>query len=178
MTLALATSEVVNAWPPAIAPHIGSTSVKHKETVYEILHETVGRIRLGIPRLANDEEYANQLTHVLNSLSFVTNVRINLAAKCVAIDYEGNETSETQIQQLILAAVRGADQVVLLPTAIFEELEKEIISFWDWCANALKNVMGVASLAVGIVLVPVPIVPGWPLILFGIYCLTGEQKEN
>ncbi|MCU0532316.1 MAG: hypothetical protein MUD14_00190 [Hydrococcus sp. Prado102] len=176
MTLALATSEVVNAWNPEIAPHINSTLVPHKETVYEILHSTVGRIRIGIARLASDEEYADKLIHVLKSLSFVTNVRINLAAKCVAIDYEGNETSQTQIQQLIFAAIRGAEQVVLLPSAIFEELEEEIVGFWDWFSDALKNIMGVASLAVGIVLVPVPIVPGWPLILFGIYCLSGEQK--
>ncbi|NJK51507.1 hypothetical protein HC931_28555 [Candidatus Gracilibacteria bacterium] len=177
MTLALATSEVVNACSPAIALSIDPNLVKHKETIYEILHETVGRIRIGIPRLAEDEEYADKLTHNLKSLSFVTNVRINLAAKCVAIDYQENETSQTQIQQLIFAAIHGAEQVVLLPTAIFEEVEEDIVSVGDWFSNALKNIVGVTSLMVGVVLVPIPIVPGWPLILLGIYCLTSEQKD-
>lgn len=178
MTSALAIPKVVNSENSAIAPHIEFTQVTHKETAYEILHETVGRIRIGIPRLASDEEYADQLTHVLKSLGFVTNVRINLAAKCVAIDYDDNETLETQNQQLIFAAINGADRVILLSTTIFEELEEEIVSFWDWFSNALKNVMGVASLVVGVVLVPIPIIPGWPFLLFGIYCLTGEQEES
>jgi hypothetical protein len=177
MTLALATSEVVNVKNSAIAPHLESTLVKPKETVYKVLHETVGRIRIGIPQLGSDEEYADKLTHVLKSLSFITNFRVNVAARCVAIDYEINN-SETQIQQLIFAAIQGAEQIVFLPTAIFEELEEEIVSVWDWFSNGLKSVFGVASVVVGVVLVPVPIVPGWPFLLLGIYCLTGESEKS
>ncbi|KGF71418.1 hypothetical protein DO97_20595 [Neosynechococcus sphagnicola sy1] len=52
----------------------------------------------------------------------------------------------------------------------------------DWVANlsdALKPLrnatlltVAAISLVVGAILVPVPIIPGWPLLLFGSYCLS------
>ncbi len=37
--------------------------------------------------------------------------------------------------------------------------------------NVVLVTVGVISLVVGAVLVPVPLVPGWPFLLFGAYCL-------
>ena len=31
--------------------------------------------------------------------------------------------------------------------------------------------VGVISIVIGVILIPVPLIPGWPLLLFGAYCL-------
>jgi hypothetical protein len=175
MTLVVATSELENLRTIAIAQ---STLVKCQETAYEVLHATRGRIRIGIPRLACDREYGDRLIYVLKSLAFVTNVRINPIAECVAIEYQEGSALETQIQQSILAAIQEADRVVFLPNDVLEELEEDIASLWEWFSNGFKNAVGVASLVIGVVLLPIPIVPGWPFLLLGVYCLNVCEQEK
>ncbi|HAM51959.1 MAG TPA: hypothetical protein DCP92_15200 [Nitrospiraceae bacterium] len=52
-----------------------------------ILHQTRGRIRLGIPRLKTDNAYANRLQSLLESVENVTSVRINIGSASVVIYY-------------------------------------------------------------------------------------------
>jgi hypothetical protein len=54
-------------------------------TTTRILHQSPGRIRLGISRLKTDEAYAKGLQSLLQSLQSVTSVRINAAASSVTI---------------------------------------------------------------------------------------------
>ena len=41
-------------------------------------------------------------------------------------------------------------------------------------AQSIKKIaiqaVGVISLVIGVVLIPVPLIPGWPFLLFGAYC--------
>ena len=56
-----------------------------QRTMARILHQTRGRIRIGVPRLKTDEDYANRLQLFLESLEHVTNIRVNAAAASVII---------------------------------------------------------------------------------------------
>jgi hypothetical protein len=55
--------------------------------VARILHQTRGRIRLGILRLKTDKTYANRLQSLLESLENVTSIHISIGAASVVICY-------------------------------------------------------------------------------------------
>jgi hypothetical protein len=59
-------------------------------TLARVLHQTRGRIRLGVPRLKTDESYANRLLSLLESLENITSVRLNISAASVVICYSPN----------------------------------------------------------------------------------------
>lgn len=53
----------------------------------EILHRTKGRIRVGIPRLRDDEAYAEELESLLRTWNDVESVHVNTATGSVIIKY-------------------------------------------------------------------------------------------
>jgi Heavy metal associated domain 2 len=67
---------------------------------YQIIHGTRGRFRLRIPQLSNDEAYAKQLNWLMESLDFITSVRINPLAGSLVIYYEPHIPATTVQQSL------------------------------------------------------------------------------
>ncbi len=55
---------------------------------FQVLHSTLGRVRLRVPQVGNDVEYAQRLEQLILSTDGVTNVRINRSAVSVAIAHE------------------------------------------------------------------------------------------
>ena len=62
-----------------------------------ILHNIPGRIRLQMPRLATDLEYARRLNDLLVADENVVSVRINKVAASIAINYETGEISDLEL---------------------------------------------------------------------------------
>lgn len=56
-------------------------------TIPSILHQTRGRIRLGVPRVKTDKAYANHLQSLLESMEKVTSIRISPKAASVIVCY-------------------------------------------------------------------------------------------
>jgi hypothetical protein len=56
-------------------------------TIARIIHQSRGRIRLGVPRVKSDEAYANRLQSLLRSVGNVTSIRVSPAAASVIICY-------------------------------------------------------------------------------------------
>jgi hypothetical protein len=56
-------------------------------TFATVLHQTRGRIRMGIPRLRWDEAYANRLQSLLESVDNVRSIRISVSAASVVINF-------------------------------------------------------------------------------------------
>jgi hypothetical protein len=56
-------------------------------TVAKVLHQTPGRIRLGVPRLKLDDTYANRLQCLLESVEDVRSIRISVSAASVVIGF-------------------------------------------------------------------------------------------
>jgi hypothetical protein len=56
-------------------------------TVATVLHQTPGRIRMGIPRLRWDEAYASRLQSLLESVDNVGSIRISVSAASVVINF-------------------------------------------------------------------------------------------
>ena len=56
-------------------------------TVATVLHQTRGRIRMGIPRLRWDEAYANRLQSLLETVDHVRSIRISVGTASVVINF-------------------------------------------------------------------------------------------
>ena len=77
---------------------------------YQVIHWVPGRLRIRIPRLTYDSEYAAKLSNLVGSVDFVTNVRISSAASSLVVEYHseiGADASAT-LQEQILTAIQQA----------------------------------------------------------------------
>mgnify|MGYP002778221311 CR=1 FL=1 len=81
--------------------------------MYEVVHSTLGRYRIRVPRLADDLEFAEAVSNLLESLQFVKEVRINSAASSVVVDCKASaakdSTSHSKIQEVILSCIEQAN---------------------------------------------------------------------
>ena len=89
---------------------------------YEVVHATTGRLRIRIPQLAIDPEYASKLHWVLKSSVQVLNARFNLAVSCLIVDYEADQVAPATMQAYLVAAIQWAF-VAETPPAYQLELE-------------------------------------------------------
>jgi Heavy metal associated domain 2 len=72
---------------------------------YQIVHAVEGRIRIRIPLLAEEAEYASKLQKRVESLNFVTDVRINPLVESIIVTYKYKFVScavmQTHLQEAI-----------------------------------------------------------------------------
>ncbi|MBE9008911.1 hypothetical protein IQ250_01620, partial [Pseudanabaenaceae cyanobacterium LEGE 13415] len=73
---------------------------------YQIVHTIAGRLRIRIPQLANDTEFASRLSGFFESLAGVTQVRVNPAASSIVIQYQpaATEIIESSLHTCICKA--------------------------------------------------------------------------
>jgi|GEM_PF-1940116 len=94
------------------------TVKKHLEE-YSIVHKIKGRLRLKIPRLAGDEDYAFNLEQLILKSKIITEYRLNPAAASLVVSY--NEESSTEavildyLETIILSAAQPKKVVEILP---------------------------------------------------------------
>ncbi|MBD0389861.1 MAG: hypothetical protein ICV54_25995, partial [Nostoc sp. C3-bin3] len=72
---------------------------------YQIVHAVEGRIRIRIPLLAEEAEYASKLQKRVESLNYVTNVRINPPAESMVVTYKYKFVSCTVMQTHLQEAI-------------------------------------------------------------------------
>ncbi|GAP94835.1 HAD-IC family P-type ATPase [Leptolyngbya sp. NIES-2104] len=115
---------------------------------YQIVHSIAGRLRLRIPRLCGDIDFANRLNRQIESLAGVTDVRINSAACSIVITYEARNCEI--MQQQVLTCLWKSDVADLAatidPPESFEEAEPEVNHWQDLGLPAVS--LAVALLAV------------------------------
>ena len=56
-------------------------------TVAKVLHQTPGRIRLGVPRLKLDDTYANRLQCILESMDNIRSIRASVSTASVVVHF-------------------------------------------------------------------------------------------
>lgn len=76
---------------------------------YQIIHSIPGRLRFLIPRLATDPNYVQKLQGLVESIKFVTEVRINAWAKSLVVSYKSHLISSDAIQKHLVNAIEQAD---------------------------------------------------------------------
>jgi hypothetical protein len=85
----------------AIAQAFLNKNSEHSNNQVQVLHQTPGRIRLKVPRVQADDEYATELQLLLRSANKVRNVRINRAAASVTVEFSEELPSATMLQAIM-----------------------------------------------------------------------------
>ncbi|MBV9389951.1 MAG: heavy metal translocating P-type ATPase, partial [Chroococcidiopsidaceae cyanobacterium CP_BM_ER_R8_30] len=129
----------------------------HVEDIhYQVVHWVPGRIRIRLPTLAHDPEYATKLQYSIASLNFITNVRISAVAMSVIVEYahEANMEVSARLQSQVFHAIQEAAlaDIPRSPTSK-EEAHSHEINYWERLGlPSLGLLLGLATL-VG---VPIP----------------------
>ncbi|MDJ0508023.1 MAG: metal ABC transporter ATPase [Crocosphaera sp.] len=76
---------------------------EESESEYTIVHSIPGRIRIKVPRLAEDQEFAQRLQQLLNEDNYVIQVRLNPSAASVIINYDGQGLSDIELGLRLLS---------------------------------------------------------------------------
>ncbi len=89
---------------------------------YQVVHSITGRCRLRIPRITWDLEYASRIQWLIESLDFVSEVRINTAASSVIVNYD-EQVSSAVTQEKLATCMQQASRTenILEATAIETE---------------------------------------------------------
>ncbi len=82
------------------------------ETDYEIVHQILGRIRLRVPKISRDDNYARELKHLLEQDNRITDVRLKTNSSSVVILYDPETLSDSNREQL---AVNGSNGNKVIP---------------------------------------------------------------
>ncbi|KAM3095247.1 heavy metal translocating P-type ATPase [Phormidesmis sp. 146-12] len=110
----------------AVVKPISSAS---QSVCYQVAHRVPGRVRIKVPRVSSDADYAHKLNWFVESLNFVTSVRINFLASSVVIYYQVGVDSETVQASLVKALERASTEEIPLEAIVTKtELRPEI----DW----------------------------------------------
>lgn len=75
-----------------------------RATPVTILHQTPGRIRLGVPRLKTDEAYANRLQSLLESVGNIRSIRIRACVASATICYSP-DIPEAQFARTVVETI-------------------------------------------------------------------------
>jgi len=128
---------------------------------YQVVHTTRGRFRLRVPRLANDSEYAEKLTWLVESLDFVISVRINSEAKSIIVNYNVSIVASAEVQQKLFTAIQQAGNANIPTKAGATKPEFSLESNWERLGLSLVS-LTLALLAQQLAL-PIP-----PLVIGGV----------
>ncbi|MGK7938768.1 MAG: HMA2 domain-containing protein [Crocosphaera sp.] len=94
----------------AVAATTVMNSNNESESEYTIVHSVPGRIRIKVPKLAEDQDFAKRLQQLLNEDDYVTNVRINPSAASVVIHYDGQGLSDMELGLRLLSIFNQAKE--------------------------------------------------------------------
>ena len=77
---------------------------------YAIAHAVPGRVRLKMPQLALDANFAQRLQQALNADEYVNHVRINRAAASIAINYDNQGLSDWDLGMRLMNIINNVRQ--------------------------------------------------------------------
>lgn len=77
---------------------------------YTIAHAVPGRVRLRMPQLAVDADFARRLQQALHADEYVKKVRINRAAASIAINYDNQGLSDWELGMRLMSIINNLRQ--------------------------------------------------------------------
>ena len=102
-----------------ITPVVAATSSngrveteREENSKYTIIHSVPGRIRVKIPRIAQDIEFCQVLSQLLEEDDHVIKSRINRPAASIVINYEAQGLSDVELGLRLLNIMNKAEQAV------------------------------------------------------------------
>ncbi|MGK7921326.1 MAG: HMA2 domain-containing protein [Trichodesmium sp.] len=86
-----------------------TTVINEDSPAYTIVHSLPGRIRLRIPRIGSDRDYARRLEQLLMLDSHVLGVRINTSAASVIIHYQTEGMSDWELGMRLMTIIEEVE---------------------------------------------------------------------
>ncbi|MBV9386118.1 MAG: HAD family hydrolase [Chroococcidiopsidaceae cyanobacterium CP_BM_ER_R8_30] len=104
-----------------------------EEVDYQVVHAVAGRFRIRVARITSDPEYARKLNWLIESLSFVSSVRISPTASSVIVQYEVNAVSTATAQKELFTCIQRASFVEILEPRALETgpLDRPRVNDWQ-----------------------------------------------
>lgn len=84
---------------------------------YSVVHAIQGRVRLRVPRLRHDKDYAQRLQALLEADPLITSVRIKPAAASLVVTYKSNAVADAKMRSRLSCLILAADDVGIVPIA-------------------------------------------------------------
>ncbi|MFB2767808.1 HMA2 domain-containing protein [Pelatocladus sp. BLCC-F211] len=99
---------------------------------YQVVHSTFGRYRIRIPQLAHDSDFASKLKTLVESLAFVTEVRINAQASSLIVHYQDDICSTMALEKFV-SCIQAVDCIEIPFTESLpgEDLKPEVNQWKD-----------------------------------------------
>jgi Cu2+-exporting ATPase len=134
----------------------GHSQVQSPKVPCSLVHTTPGRMRLRVPRLRSDADYAQRLQVLLEADSLVTSVRIKPAAASLTVTYQPNKVSDAKIRSHLSYLIQAASEVIVLkqskPQAASDAEEK---SWPGMQLSAIATALAVLGGPLGLTIPPV-----------------------
>ena len=101
------------------APETDLLGYAHREAdLFEIAHAVPGRVRLKMPQLAIDADFARRLKQALDADEYVNWVRINRPAASIAIKYNNQGLSDWELGLRLMNIINTVQQENQVPQPI------------------------------------------------------------
>ncbi|BAZ50596.1 cation transporting ATPase [Nostoc sp. NIES-4103] len=85
------------------------------QVTYSVVHTTPGRVRLRVPRLRHDADYAQRLQSLLEADPLVTNVRIKAAAASLVVTYNSSAVTDAKMRSRLVCLLVTASDSNIVP---------------------------------------------------------------
>lgn len=105
----------------------GKKTAKARKIAYKVVHAIPGRMRMHVPRIAQDPAYGRRLERLMKTDPHVTNVRLNSDAGSIAIAYQPSDVSLSHwvnLMELALETNPPTDSI----KAIAQQLPQEPVN--------------------------------------------------
>ncbi|HAC64277.1 MAG TPA: metal ABC transporter ATPase [Cyanothece sp. UBA12306] len=103
-------SQTENTVIATAAMNSNNKSNNDSDSEYTIVHSVPGRIRIKVPKITEDQDFAKRLQQLLNQDNCVTKVRINRSAASVIINYDGEGLSDIELGLRLLSIFNNAQE--------------------------------------------------------------------
>lgn len=116
---------------------------QHESIAYSIVHAIPGRLRLRVPRIAQDAKYLERLERLLKADIWVKSERSNSAAASIVVTYEPNAIALKQMRSHLIELIQFASGVEIateLSTSYGESSPRVKSSALLACSLAVRQV--------------------------------------
>lgn len=121
---------------------------------YSVIHETPGRLRLRVPHLRDDAEYATRLQTLLEADKFITKVRVKPAAVSLAVSYDVSEIAQKDIRSHIRRQLQAATDIGVVKTSVSPVTQDQSESYPSWKFSAAATALAVLGGPFGLAIPP------------------------
>ncbi|RCJ22413.1 ATPase [Nostoc sp. ATCC 43529] len=98
----------------SLAKKNGHSRTHTAQVSYSVVHQIPGRIRLRVPRLRYDADYAQRLLALVEADPLFGNVRIKPAAAALVVNYKSSSVADAKVRSRLSYLIGAANEVAIV----------------------------------------------------------------